>query len=79
MSTLYNKIKIELFPEDPILRCKYSNCLKDLNKYLWNNKTIYFKPLWRSKEQPIKQAFEKFKYKMIILIIFNIIPVVVVV
>ena len=63
MSTLYNKIKIELFPEDPILRCKYSNCLKDLNKYLWNNKTIYFKPLWRSKEQPIKQAFEKFKYK----------------
>ena len=63
MSTLYNNIKLELFPKDQFLRCKYSNCLKDLNKYLWNNKTIYFKPLWRSKKQPIKQAFEKFKYK----------------
>ena len=63
MSKLYNEIKINLFPQEQDLRKDYSNCLKDLNKYLWDNKIIYFKPLWRSKTQPIKQAFEKFKYK----------------
>lgn len=63
MSQLYKEIKKESFLQTQDLRKKYSNCLKDLNKYLWENKTIYFKPLWRSKKQPIKQAFEKFKYK----------------
>lgn len=63
MSKLYNDIKKELFPEEQSLRRDYSNCLKDFNIYLWNNKSIYFKPLWRSKDQPIKQAFERFKYK----------------
>ena len=63
MSQLYNEIKNNLFPQEQDLRKEYSNCLKDLNKYLWDNKIIYFKPLWRSKTQPIKQAFEKFKYK----------------
>lgn len=63
MSKLYNDIKKELFPEKQSLRRDYSNWLKDFNIYLWNNKSIYFKPLWRYKGQPIKQAFEKFKYK----------------
>lgn len=63
MSQLYDAIKKNLFPQEQDLRKEYSNCLKDLNKYLWDSKIIYFKPLWRSKEQPIKQAFEKFKYK----------------
>ena len=63
MSKLYNDIKKELFPEEQNLRKDYSNCLKDFNIYLWYNKSIYFKPLWRSKGHPIKQAFEKFKYE----------------
>lgn len=64
MCELYKKIKKELYPTDSESRKEYSNCLKELNKFLWNKKykNIYFKPLWRGKNQPIKQAFEKFKY-----------------
>lgn len=65
MSDLYSHIKNNLYPKDVVLKKDYSNCMKDLNKYLWNKKykNIYFRPLWRAKGQPIKQAFEKFKYK----------------